>query len=212
MDFFATKITIPKNKDDCTEMNPVTLNLEKWAKRLEKLGIIICVIISIYGIVMAFFNQNASVEAYNLTARYSDRMSFDFGTFITTLLQYAFYAFITYCSCHATALIISAVGMITYNTMVTAKTNLLMMQNNITNDTGKVNTFMISDEKQVSDSTVLNDTFLNQETNDNSDNVSQSNQETTDNDKSFKKSILLSVIAISASVILILVLVLLANK
>ena len=123
MKFFETKITPPKTKEECTAMSPGTSYLEEWAGRLDMFGIIVCVVISIFGIIMAFVDQSAYVETYNIT--HSGGISFHFGTFIKTLLTHALYAFIAYCSCHATALIISAIGMITYNTMVTAKASLL---------------------------------------------------------------------------------------
>ena len=104
-------------QEECLRPNKTIHNMWSWAQALEVLGIICAIGVAIFGLVTA-------IGAGKLASALDQRSTFKFGTFLTTFLPFVLYAFLTYCGFHALALIISAIGNITYNSLVSAKAAL----------------------------------------------------------------------------------------
>ncbi len=108
------------SKNDCISSNNTINNLWNWARKLEMFGIVGIFVLLAIGIITSISSAKTVEQVYSHT-----KETFSASIFIVTLLQWIIYAFIEYCSFHAVALIISAIGNITYNTMVTAKASLM---------------------------------------------------------------------------------------
>lgn len=115
------KKTMPKTINDCIKSDEVGKNLWDWAAVLEKLGILLCIIIIIWGIVSAFSQANQAVVNYSSNYKTNTTNEFNGMVFLTTIVTYFIYAFIEYCIFHSIALLIGAFGGIYENTKQTAK-------------------------------------------------------------------------------------------
>ena len=95
-------------------------NLHIWSERLEKWGKTLFWILVIWGIIVAF---NVSiVEGENKWG--TPVTTFDFALFMAALVETGIYAFLEYCAYHVLALFISALALITQNTIISANVAL----------------------------------------------------------------------------------------
>ena len=102
---------IPQTLSECTRSDATVNNLHTWAERLENLGAIFFVVLIIVGII-------STVVDTIQVADVNEDMAFP--TFLTSAITWGVYAFIEYCAFHVLALLISALGCITQNTMIAA--------------------------------------------------------------------------------------------
>ena len=102
---------IPKTLSECTHSDATVDNLHTWAERLENWGAIFFVILIIVGIISTVIDTIQVADVNEDMA---------FSTFLTSAITWGVYAFIEYCAFHVLALLISALGCITQNTMIAA--------------------------------------------------------------------------------------------
>ena len=108
----------PISVEDSIKTDRVIDNLWIWCSRLETLGVVLFVILVIIGIIASIISGFQVVDiSYSGNPVYE----FNFGMFCLTLLDYALYAFIEYCTYHVIALLIGALASITQNTKATAR-------------------------------------------------------------------------------------------
>lgn len=123
-----TKKKIPQNISDCVKPSSVSTNLWIWCERIERLGKILFWGLIIFGVVFAIISSVTTEEVMRGGAYYSwteTDTTFNFGLFITSLLQFSVYAFIEYCSYHVLALLVGALASIVQNTDISANIALL---------------------------------------------------------------------------------------
>lgn len=113
----------PTSIEECTNQDKVTVNLWKWAGKLEILGKILMIIIIIGGILISFSNAMVNTEVvtdyYRKTTE--TETSFEFTLFLTNLMTYAVYAIMEYCIYHVIALLIGSLARIVQSTRTTAR-------------------------------------------------------------------------------------------
>lgn len=109
-------------REECLEPNQTITNLWSWAKKLEIMGLIGAGLLLVFGLYISG-TTSTTVETFGSNGQYT-RDAFSGSLFFTSLVKWLFFAFLEYCSFHALALIISAIGSINYNTFVTAKVTL----------------------------------------------------------------------------------------
>ena len=117
------KKSIPKNLNECTAPDSTVTNLHFWSERLENWGRIFFGILIIVGII-------STIADTAMMAETSDDLVFP--TLLTSAVKWGLYAFIEYCAYHALALLISALALITHNTMISA--NVALLESGKTND------------------------------------------------------------------------------
>ena len=110
------------SKEDCLATTKTINNLWSWANNLEWFGIGCAFFLFLEGIFESI--QLANVVETVGTYYTHTKTVFDFGIFITSLLRWALYSFIGYCSFHSVALLIGTLGDISYQTRVTTKATL----------------------------------------------------------------------------------------
>ena len=106
---------IPKNLSECTKSNATVDTLHAWAERLENWGQIFFVVLIIIGLISTIIDtvQIADVNEELV-----------FSTLVTSIITWALYAFIEFCTYHVLALLVSALGFITQNTIISANVAL----------------------------------------------------------------------------------------
>ena len=106
---------IPNSLAECTRCNETVTNLYSWAERLENWGEKLFVVLIIIGILSTIVNTVNIIEVDE---------DLVFVTAVTSIITWAIYAFIEYCTYHVLALLISALANITQNTIITANVAL----------------------------------------------------------------------------------------
>lgn len=121
----------PTSIEDCTNQDKVTVNLWKWASKLETFGKILLFIIIFGGILLSFASSTKSVyheASYVTEAYYSD--DFSPALFFTNLFTYLIYAFVEYCVYHVLALLIASLARIVQSNRTMARLAELQARNN----------------------------------------------------------------------------------
>lgn len=115
---------IPKNLSECTKSNATVDTLHAWAERLENWGQIFFVVLIIIGIISTIIDtvQIADVNEELV-----------FSTLVTSIITWALYAFIEFCTYHVLALLVSALGFITQSTIISANVALYEASKNAPN-------------------------------------------------------------------------------
>lgn len=106
---------IPKNLSDCTRSDATIDNLHLWAYRLEDWGKAFFYVLIVVGILSTIISTVQMIDVNE------DAI---FTTFLSSLINWALYAFIEYCAFHVLALLISALASITHNTSISANVAL----------------------------------------------------------------------------------------
>ena len=104
-------------KEECLEPNQTVEHLWSWAKILEIVGLVGAILLLISGVYTAA-TTSTTVDAS------TKREVFDISLFLASFLKWLSFAALVFCSFYALALLISAIGNINYNTLVTAKVTL----------------------------------------------------------------------------------------
>ena len=117
---------IPRTLTECTQPDATASNLHLWAERLEKWGKILFWFLIAWGVINAVSTSIAEeIEYYGLhNDRISQTTSFDWNLFIVSLVQTGLSAFLEYCAYHVLALLVSALALITQNSIVSANVAL----------------------------------------------------------------------------------------
>lgn len=115
---------IPQNLSECIKPDETVTNLHTWAERLEYWGSILFGLLIAIGIVSTIIE---TIEVANINEDLA------FSACVTSLITWGLYAFIEYCAYHALALLISALGSITQNTIITANIALYEASKNAPN-------------------------------------------------------------------------------
>ena len=130
-----TTKTVPKTFDECIRIDAVSENLWTWTERLETWGKILFVLIIIIGII-------ATIATGVETSKYLEQVDrFElalegitvpsvFEVVITSLFEWALYAFLEYLAYHILATLLGALASITQNTIITANIALFKAKDN----------------------------------------------------------------------------------
>lgn len=106
--------------DECVQNDKLSNNLWIWAHRLEILGMVLFVLLLVYGVYAAV--QAATVEEIKGGAYYTwVETKFDFAVFVVEMIDWALYAFVEYCLYHVVALLIGALAGIYQNAKAAAR-------------------------------------------------------------------------------------------
>ena len=120
---------IPKTLRECVREDGTVNNLHLWAERLEDWGRILFFVLIIVGIIVTFANAR---ETSKLLDEVYDKVSpaelaaagveipSVFDVVINDLWTWGLYAFLEYCAYHVLALLVSALALITQNTIISA--------------------------------------------------------------------------------------------
>lgn len=107
---------LPKSKEDCCQIDPVSHNLWEWAKRLENFGIFLTVAILIIGIYTC-----AESSYVPESSKYVYDESFSFKVFISLYAKQILYAVFCYLAHHSAALLVGGLASIVQNTRISAR-------------------------------------------------------------------------------------------
>lgn len=132
---FSGKINtkIPKTLSDCIYPDATVSNLHTWAERLETWGKIVFYILIGIGILSTIVEGIATGEYLENLDEYFSRQDLAaagmeipsvFDVVVSSIIKWAFFAFIEYCSYHVLALIVSALASITQHTIISANVAL----------------------------------------------------------------------------------------
>lgn len=105
----------PRTLDECMKQNNTVDNLNLWAERLQQWGKILFAVLILAGIIATVANL-FTLEDYDA--------EYVFPTIISSVISWGLYAFIEYCAYHALSLLISALALITENSIITANVAL----------------------------------------------------------------------------------------
>lgn len=101
---------IPRTLEDCTK-DETASKVQKWADRMEDWGAILCFLLVVIGLLMAFLSagtvEKVSDDSYALT-------------FFLTFLPWCVYAVIAHFAFRIAAVLLEALASITLNTAVSA--------------------------------------------------------------------------------------------
>jgi len=135
---------MPKNLNECTAPDSTVTNLHFWSERLENWGRIFFGILIIVGII-------STIADTAMMAETSDDLVFP--TLLTSAVKWGLYAFIEYCAYHALALLISALALITHNTMISANVALL--------ESSKTNDYVVEPKSETEETTLFEEVETN---------------------------------------------------
>lgn len=113
--------------EECTRRDKVADNLWAWADRLESLGVVLCLLLLVGGLIVSWQSAQAAVRVTS----WGVKAEFDWGTFLWSLVSWMLYAFIGYCSCHSLALLVGALAGIYQNTKTTARLQEYQLRNTV---------------------------------------------------------------------------------
>lgn len=108
---------LPKSKEECCRIDPVSSNLWVWAKKLENIGVFLMIAILVIGIFTCA--RSSYVVEYSKYGVANE--IFSFKLFISLYVNQILYAVLCYVAHHSVAVIIGAIASIVQNTRISAR-------------------------------------------------------------------------------------------
>ena len=117
---------IPRSLYECTQPDATASNLHLWSERLERWGKFLFWFLIVWGVISAIAASiHTEIEFYGSYNQYTrERTTFDWDLFVLSLVETGLYAFLEYCAYHVLALLVSALALITQNSIVSANVAL----------------------------------------------------------------------------------------
>ena len=110
MRYEIIKKPIPRTLEDCTKSNAAS-KVQKWASRMEDWGAVVCFLLVIIGLLMAFLSAGITADVEGNTAAF---------TFFLTFLPWCIGAVIAHFAFRLAAVLLEALASITLDTAVSA--------------------------------------------------------------------------------------------